>query len=105
MASQTQTHSHSGRVRVHHTVVVNSVVIAEPYGSIVRLVHAKEDVDWICGQRVTERDREREGRGEEGREEENESYIRVPNCMSNKNRTVDRSSKFYLQMTSRTIQW
>ena len=64
MASQTQTHSHSGRVWVHHTVVVDSVVIAEPYGSIVRLVHAKEDVDWICGQRVTERERKRgEGGG------------------------------------------
>ena len=33
---------------VHHRVVVYPAMVAEPDGSIVRLVHPKEDIDGLC---------------------------------------------------------
>ena len=48
MTGQSQAHPNRGGVWINHTVVVDPVVVAESYGGIVRLVHPKEDVDWIC---------------------------------------------------------
>ena len=48
MTGQSQAHPNRGGVWINNTVVVDTVVVAESYGSIVRLVHPKEDVDWIC---------------------------------------------------------
>ena len=47
VSSQSQPHPHRGSVRVHHTVVVHTAVVAQPDGSVVRLVHTKEDIDRV----------------------------------------------------------
>ena len=47
VSSQPQPHPHRGSVRVHHTVVVHTAMVAQPDGSVVRLVHTKENVDRV----------------------------------------------------------
>ena len=64
MSSQPQAHPHGGRVGVHHTIVVDPIVIAESNGGIVRLVHPKEDIDRICARVCAHRVRKKEGRSE-----------------------------------------
>ena len=48
MSGQSQAHPDSGCIWIHHTVVVHTIVVAEPDGCIVSLVHPKEYVDRIC---------------------------------------------------------
>ena len=72
MSSQPKSHPNGGGIGIYHTVVVNTIVVAESNGSIVSLVHAKENVDGIWREGEGGRGRERERQGETGRERERE---------------------------------
>jgi len=47
VARQPQANTDGGFVGIHHRVVVNTLVVADADGLIVRLVGAVKGVDWV----------------------------------------------------------